>query len=86
MDVSSNGICLLTSHALDSGQLSEVSFNVPMNGGHGNVTAMARSVYSVHNGQDGHQGFKMGMRLVENAARSNTANLHKFVSSGSHRP
>jgi methyl-accepting chemotaxis protein len=78
MDVSISGICIMAPTALESGQLCEVSFNVPVNGVDSNVTVKAQSVYCIHSGSD---GFKIGMRLVENAVNSGTAHLHKYIES-----
>jgi methyl-accepting chemotaxis protein len=76
VDVSVSGICIMTPDPLESGQRCEISFKVPVNGVESNVTVVAQSVYSIHSGAD---GFKTGMRLVENAANSGKAQLHKFI-------
>jgi methyl-accepting chemotaxis protein len=76
VDVSVSGICIMTPDPLESGQRCEISFKVPVNGVESNVTVVAQSVYSIHSGAD---GFKTGMRLVENAANTGKAQLHKFI-------
>ena len=76
VDVSTSGMCVMAPVALDSGQLCEVTFDVPLKGGHSSVTAVVQSVYSVHSG---HEGYKIGMRFVENTVNATTATLHQYI-------
>ncbi|MDY7577082.1 methyl-accepting chemotaxis protein [Herbaspirillum sp. RTI4] len=76
VDVSTSGMCVVTSAVIKVGQQIEVRFQVPLNGIESGVSVVAESVYCVESAGN---GYMIGLRFIDDQENASTSSLHQFI-------